>query len=308
MKQINLSGGLEEMGDKFKPEESYDSLRNQIKSNIKSLPQLCLASFVFGSDGAARRYLSAQKQMADEFGVRYKTVEIDSDASYDYFSEKLRELNNDKSINGIILNKPFPQKMPESMMFSLISQEKDIEGLSPLNMGKLCYTSKQIILPPDSFSQGDGFCFSPTALSVLYLLNRILLQNDSQLTGKRVVIIGFSSLIGKPLSLFLGDEISTVTIANIETYNKGDLPFYVSLADILISAAGKPHLIKGDWIKKGAVVIDVSTSVLNGNITGDADYDSIKDKVSYFVSSAIVGKFTTLFLYHNLAILSRKQL
>ena len=120
-----------------------------------------------------------------------------------------------------------------------------------------------------------------------------------------MVIVGFSALIGKPLALFLANEIATVTIVH-KNSRKEDLPFYVSNADVVISAAGYPGLIKGEWIKPGAVVIDVGTAVKNGKISGDVEFRAAEKRASFITPvPGGVGKLTTLCLFENLAFLAK---
>ncbi len=121
------------------------------------------------------------------------------------------------------------------------------------------------------------------------------------LYGKQVTIVGFSTLIGKPLALILGRKLASVAIAHIGTYESGKLPFYVKNSDIVVSAVGKPHIIKGQWIKKGAVVIDVGIGEFKGKVVGDVEFEKAKKKAAFITPvPGGVGKLTSLFLFKNL--------
>ena len=271
------------MGKIIEVNQIYDSLKKALKEEVKAFSRLRLASLCIGKDCACDTYLSAQKKLAQELGVECSAVELGAKASMEEVRKKIQELNKDETINGIIVNKPFPKRFKEDEIFSAIKEKKDVEGMNPSNLGGLFY-------------EGPLF-LSPTVLSVLEILKTLKLD----IYGKEIVIVGFSTLIGKPLSLLLGREFATVTITHIGTYEAGKLPLHVEGADILISAVGKPHLIKGSWIKKGAVVIDVGIGQMEGKVVGDVELDKAKDKASFITPvPGGVGRLTTLFLFKNL--------
>jgi len=152
------------------------------------------------------------------------------------------------------------------------------------------------------FFTGQPQFISPTVSSIICMLN----QCRVKFYGKKATVVGFSSLIGKPLALWLGNQFATVSITHIATYEAGDLEAYVKEADILISAAGVPDLIKGSWIKEGAIVIDAGTAQKCGKLTGDVEFNEAKKKASAITPvPGGVGKLTTLFLYHNLIIAAK---
>jgi len=262
-----------------------EGLKKQIKTDLESMGKLCLASLLIAKSSS--EYYQAQKKLAEELGVDFPA--IPPAVSLSDLKSKLEKLNNDPKVTGIILNKPFLQKWKEQEVFSLLSPDKDVEGMHPLNLGR--------------FFSGESKLISPTASSVIELLR----ETKVELKAKRVVIVGFSSLIGKPLTLFLANEIATVTIVHRAT-KKEDLPFYIAGADILISAAGVPGLIKAEWIKKGAVVIDVGTGQRDGKTVGDVEFDKAKEKAAAITPvPGGVGKLTTMFLFHNLVVAAKSQ-
>lgn len=264
--------------------DSYNKLEREVKKLIGGR-KLCLASVAVGENYSTGVYRFSQKKAALKLGVRYRSIDFPLNVSFRKFKEEVNKLNREKTITGIILNKPFPSAWKDVAVFSLLDEKKDIEGMHPVNIGK--------------FFMGEPRFISPTVLSVLELLSPCIGKNYS---GKKVTLVGFSSLIGKPLALFLADNFATVSVTHIATYQAGFLPAYVNGADILISAVGKPHIIKGEWIKEGAVVIDVGTGEKDSVLTGDVEFDVAKEKASFITPmTGGIGKLTVMFLYYNLA-------
>lgn len=262
-----------------------EGLEREIRVDLASLGKVCLASVLIGKDTS--RYYNSQKITAKKLGIGFPL--IPAPVSFSELKAKIEKLNHDHKVTGIIINKPFPAGWKEQDVFSLINPDKDVEGMHPFNLGK--------------FFMGENKCLSPTVCSVIKLLNEAI----KDLHGKRVTIVGFSALIGKPLTLFLANEIATVTIVHIGS-RKEDLRFYVEKADVLISAAGQPGLIKGDWIKPGAVVIDVGTAKKDGKISGDVEFELAKKKASFITPvPGGVGKLTTLCLFENLVFLAKSK-
>jgi methylenetetrahydrofolate dehydrogenase (NADP+)/methenyltetrahydrofolate cyclohydrolase len=261
----------------------YAKLKQELKKQIKALPQLTLASLSVGQSYSRDVYLWAQKKLAQELGVNYVTLALSAGISLKDTLNKLSELNKDNKITGIIANKPFPKGFNEETIFCAIDFKKDIEGMHPYNLGYLFIGEPKLV--------------SPTVLSILEFLEMAKIK----FYGKEVTIIGFSTLIGKPLALLLGRKFATVNITHIATYERKRLRFYVRNADILISAVGKPNFIKGNWIKNKATVIDVGIGERNGKIIGDIDFESVKSKAA-FITPVLggVGKLTSLFLFQNL--------
>ncbi|MCK4519644.1 MAG: bifunctional 5,10-methylenetetrahydrofolate dehydrogenase/5,10-methenyltetrahydrofolate cyclohydrolase [Candidatus Omnitrophica bacterium] len=286
----------------FDAHNKSEALIGRIKASLGPLPGLCLASVAIGID-TARDYRVSQEKTAGELNIEYRSIDLKSGISFQEFKSEIKKLNDDKSITGIILNKPFPERWVEEEAFSLVDEGKDVEGLHPINLGKLFRSNKNIFdelnLSPETI------LLSPTVRSILYILK---LSNNVNLRGKRVTIVGFSSLIGKPLALLLANAFATVSITHIGTYESEDLEYYVRSADILVSAVGIPGLIKGDWVKDKAVIIDAGTRQKDGKLTGDIEFDKAKEKAAFITPvPGGVGKFTSLFLYYNLVVLQLRN-
>jgi len=272
----------------FDSQKKYNFLLAEIKTKLGAMPKLCLASVAIGQDSSVKSYRSSQERIAKELGIEYRPLDLKSDISFAEFKPAIEKLNEDVGVTGIILNKPFPSGWNDADVFSLLNEEKDIEGMHPANLGR--------------FFLGQPRFVSPTVRSVQEMLD----ESGVIPRGKKVALVGFSSLIGRPLALWLGSKLATVSITHIATDEAGDLPSYIKSADIVISAVGKPGLIKGEWIKEGSVVIDVGTGHKDNKMSGDVEFDKAGKKAAFITPvPGGVGKLTTMFLYHNLVLACR---
>ncbi|MEG1870515.1 MAG: tetrahydrofolate dehydrogenase/cyclohydrolase catalytic domain-containing protein, partial [Peptostreptococcaceae bacterium] len=220
-----------------------------------------------------------QEKMAKLLGVDFDKILFPSTISEEELINEIVSLNRREDISGIILQLPLPKSMDEKKVISTISSSKDIDCLTYENIGKL-------YMGEDSFTP----C---TPNSVIQILKSL----DITLEGKRAVIVGRSNIVGKPLSTLMLKESCTVTVCHSKTKNLKDI---CKEADILISAIGKPKYINDEFVKNGAIVIDVGTSSVNGKITGDIDFDKVVDKASYITPvPGGVGALTTTLLIKN---------
>ncbi len=260
-----------------------DKLEAELITQRKSFPFLSLASFQVGQAPDAEIYIQNQKKLAEKIGIDFSLFRLSGQTSQGEAIEEIEKLNRDKSVDGIIVNKPFPEKWKPEEVFAAILPKKDIEGVSPYNLGRMFY---------------NDFAFlSPTVSAIFAIIGFLGID----LYGKNVTVVGFSTLIGKPLVLLLGQKFATVSLTHIATYQKQKLPFYIENADLLISAVGKPHFIKAKWIKKGSVLIDVGISKKDAKVVGDIELEPALKKASYISPvPGGVGRLTTLFLFKNL--------
>lgn len=271
------------MADILNAKVTYDTLKVWLKNKLGDLPQLTLASLTIGENYPSHVYRLSQEKLAKELGVKYLSVELPQGISINKAMDEIEALNKNEEITAIVANKPFPPDFTEELVFSAIDYKKDIEGMNPYNLGLLFV--------------GEPLFISPTVLSILEFIK----LTGVELRGKEVAIIGFSTLIGKPLALILGRRLATVNITHIATYERNRVSFYVKNADIVVSAVGKPHIIKGEWIKEGAVVIDVGIGNKDGKVLGDIEFESAQKKAAFITSvPGGVGKLTPLFLFKNL--------
>ncbi len=282
----------------------YNLLEKRIKEELKILPKLTMASVAIGSDPTASIYRASQKRKAQSLGIDYLSIDLENGISFADFSKTIERLNKDDSINAIIITKPFSAGWKEEEVFESLDEAKDVEGMHPFNLGKLFMGKEDI---DNLLTENEpSICISPTVRSIVRVLS---LCGEVKLAGKKVTIVGFSSLIGKPLVFLFANALATVSIANIETTKAGFLADYIKDADILVSAAGVPGLIKASWIKPGAIIIDVGTGKKDGKISGDVEFALAKEKAAYISPvPGGVGRLTPLFLYGNLIHIAKQRI
>lgn len=263
------------IAEKIKKEiADYIELR---KSENLQIPKI--ASILVGDDRGSIYYINSQERVAKSLGVEFEKILFDNSILEEELINEICKLNNRDDISGIILQLPLPKGMNEKKVISTISPDKDIDCLTYENAGKL-YMGEQCYLP----------CTPNSVVRIIKSLN-------IPLEGKRVVIIGRSNIVGKPLSALMLKENCTVTICHSKTK---DLQSVCKEADILISAIGKPKFINEEFVKDGAIVIDVGTSSFEGKITGDVDFDSVIEKASFVTPvPGGVGALTTTLLIKN---------
>jgi methylenetetrahydrofolate dehydrogenase (NADP+) / methenyltetrahydrofolate cyclohydrolase len=264
-------------------EKIKEAIRQEIlHSGLKPV----LASIIVGENAGAETYSKSQKKTADSLGIEYQLHKLPADTSEASLLEFIGKLNNDKAVNGIIIQMPLPQQIDYKKISQFISPEKDVEGMHPANMGKLVFgTSLSLsnILP----------C---TAAAVMELLK----ESGVDLYGREVVVVGHSEIVGKPLALLLLDKFATVSVCHIGTSKAGKLEQHVRGAEVLIVAVGKAGLIKGDWVKEGAVVIDVGINRVADKIVGDVEFEPAEKRAAYITPvPGGVGPLTVTLLMRN---------
>lgn len=261
-----------------------EKIKEDIKRQIKLLGiKPVLVSIQVGNNPVSEVYVKSQQKTAESLGVEYRLEKLEETISEDDLAEYLQKFNGDKSVNGIIIQIPLPQQIDYKKISRFILPEKDVEGMHPVNIGKLLF-GKTKITP----------C---TPAAVMELLK----DTGLALYGKEVVIVGHSEIVGKPLALLLLERFATVTICHIGTSQAGKLEEHVRKAEILIVAVGKAGLIKGDWIKDGAVVIDVGINKVDGKIVGDVEFEGA-NLHAFFLTPVPggVGPLTVTMLMRNL--------
>jgi methylenetetrahydrofolate dehydrogenase (NADP+)/methenyltetrahydrofolate cyclohydrolase len=250
---------------------------HQLKDSVKEIPRVF--SIVVGNDPASLSYAASQQKTAQSLGIHYELQNFDADASQEDVLKLIDELNSYDHVHGIIVNKPLPAHMNFKTIINAVAQPKDIEGMNLTNFGLLL--------------MGEDGIFPCTPAAALELLK----SSGVSLKGKRAVVIGRSEIVGKPVALLLLREDMTVTVCHSKTV---DLPFVVHEADVVIAALGKPGFVKGEWIKNGAVVIDVGINQVDGKLVGDVDFASAQPKASYITPvPGGVGPVTAVMLMNN---------
>ena len=251
-----------------------------LKSSTGGKPRLI--SLTVGHNEEARIYMNMQRKTAEKVGIEYESRELDAGVSEDELLAEIAKMNADRNVTAVIVEKPLPVGINYDRVIDALAHEKDAEGLHPYNLGKI-FRREADIVP----------C-TPGAVM------KILAEHQIDLYGKEVVILGRSAIVGKPLSLMMLNESATTTVCHTGTEKKGDLAGHVSRADILVVAVGKPEIVGADWVKKGAVVIDVGINKVQGGIVGDVKFDEVEKKASLITPvPGGVGPITVSILMRN---------
>jgi len=261
-----------------------EKIKQEIKLEIESLKQKpVLASIQVGENAGAAAYVKSQQKSAENLGIVYQLHKLSENTSEDSLIDFIKKLNSDNSVNGIIIQMPLPASIDYKKISQFILPEKDAEGMHPANIGKIVFAQAKI-LP----------C---TAAAVMELLK----ETGVDLYGKEVVMVGHSEIVGKPLTLLLLDKFATVTVCHIGTSKAGKLEEHVRIAEVLIVAVGKAGLIKGEWIKEGAIVIDVGINRVGDKIVGDVEFEAAEKRASWITPvPGGVGPLTVTMLMRNL--------
>lgn len=266
-------------------------INQEIKLQVGSLKSApVLASIVVGDDSGALAYARSQDKAAQNLGIVYKLFQFDNNISEAKLIDFILQLNQDSAVNGIIVQMPLPSKINYQRICEFIAPKKDVEGMHPVNIGKVVFGQSRII--------------ACTANAVMEILNFTGLN----LYGQEVVIVGSSEIIGKPLAMLLLEKFATVTVCHIGTSEAGKLEDHVRRAQVLIVAVGKAGLIKGEWIKEGAIVIDVGINQVEGKIVGDVEFEAARKRASFITPvPGGVGPLTVSILMRNLITAAKLQ-
>lgn len=260
-----------------------DDLKNeveQLKTAFRSVPSI--VSIIVGNNPSASIYINAQRKMAENIGIRYELKNFPETISQSELSYVIEKLNTDQLATGIIVQTPLPKQINHQALVDAINPLKDIEGVGVMNMGKLVF-SKTGMVP----------CTAAASLALIK-------SSGVKLRGKEAVIVGRSEIVGKPLSFLLLNESATVTICHTGTSEAGKLVDHIKRADIVVGAVGKPNFIQGNWIKDGAVVIDVGINEVEGKIVGDIDFEAAKEHAGFITPvPGGVGPVTVVSLMKN---------
>ncbi len=250
--------------------EIYAELRTRIADLKAKGTTPGLAVVLVGDDPASQVYVRKKGEMCEELGMKSVTVRMPADTTQEQLMSKVDELNNDPTIHGFLVQLPLPEHLDEEAVINAIDPKKDVDCFHPSNVGRV------LIGNPD---------FLPATPAGV---QQMLVRSGVETSGKHVVVIGRSNIVGKPMAAImvqkgLGAD-STVTIVHSRTKN---LPEITRQADILIVAIGKPRFVTADMVKEGAVVIDVGTNRIEdpthpkgSRLVGDVDFDNVKDKTS----------------------------
>jgi len=263
-------------------------LSNELKTNMKDevislkksgiIPHLTV--ILLGDNPASRSYVKGKEKACAETGISSNLIELKEDITEEKLLKEIEKLNHDTSVHGILVQLPLPDHIEEQKIIEIISPQKDVDGFHPINIGRMM-TGQDTFLP----------C---TPHGIITMLK----SKNISIEGKHAVVLGRSNIVGKPVGQLLLNENATVTYCHSRTNN---LKQYTKNADILIVALGKTHFVTKDHIKEGATVIDVGINRLDdGSLTGDVDFDDVKEKASYITPVPRgVGPMTITMLLSN---------
>ena len=235
-------------------QELQDKLAQQI-ALLPSIPHL--AVILVGNDEASIIYDRNKKKAAEKIGMKCTIHHLPEDTTQQDLLQLIDDLNADLSVNGIIVQMPLPKHLNSNVVIEHIAHTKDVDGFGVYNLGLL-------------HSNNPSAMVAATPQAVLYMLQHTL----GDITGKHAVIIGRSNIVGRPLASLLLNNHCTVTVTHSKSNNLAQI---VSTADIVVAACGVAKLVKKDWVKSGATVIDVGINRIEGKLCGDVDFDSVKD-------------------------------
>jgi methylenetetrahydrofolate dehydrogenase (NADP+) / methenyltetrahydrofolate cyclohydrolase len=268
-------------------------IRTEITEKIKELEQKFgirpgLAAVLIGDNPASATYVRMKRKACDEVGIQSFAFELPKEVSQHEVETLIHELNERSDVHGILVQLPLPDHLDEARILSLVSLDKDVDGFHPINIGRLAMKGREPLF------------VSATPAGVMRLLDEV----GVQLSGANAVVLGRSNIVGMPVSLLLVKRDATVTICHSRTR---DLPNVIRHADVLIAAVGRARMVKADWLKSGAIVIDVGTNRVDdpanpgkGRLVGDVDFEAAKE-----VAGAItpvpggVGPMTITMLLEN---------
>ena len=232
---------------------------DELKRNGKRIPKLVV--ILVGDNQASHTYVRNKEIGCAYVGIESEIIRLSDTVTQDELETQIRQLNQDESVDGILVQLPLPKHIDYEYILELIDPSKDVDGFHPENVAKL-------------FLGGDGLV-PCTPKGMMVLLDEI----NCDLSGKEVVIVGRSNIVGKPVALLCLQKNATVTIAHSKT---ADLKAVCQRADVLIAAVGKAKMFNSDYVKEGAVVLDVGINRdKNNKLCGDVDFEDVKDKVSY---------------------------
>ena len=223
-----------------------------LKAKYNKVPGLTV--ILIGDLTPSQIYVRNKEKSANEVGLKSEVIKYPDSVEEKTVLEKIKELNKDETVSGILVQLPLPKHIDKQKVIETILPSKDVDGFHPMNVGNL--------------SSGYESSVPCTPLGCYLLIKKV----EPNLNGKKAVIVGRSNLNGKPMTQLLLKENCTVTITHSKTR---DLKTECNKADIIIAAVGKPKLIKGDWVKKNAIVIDVGINKTNNGIVGDVDFNEV---------------------------------
>lgn len=243
-------------------------LNEQIRADVASRSRAAgrrpfLLSVQIGMQSASDLFARSQQRAAEALGIGYRREQLPVEMTQEELLRRIAAWNADETITGITIQFPLPPQLDPQQISAALDPRKDVEGIHPQHLGQSVFGWSRI-----------GTC---TSLAVMALID----STGVNLYGKEAVIVGHSELIGKPVSLLLLDRFCTTTICHVATDQRGRLAEHVGRAEVLVVAVGRAGLIKGSWIRRDAIVIDVGINLVNGKVVGDVEFEPAAQAASY---------------------------
>ncbi|MBR1867684.1 MAG: bifunctional methylenetetrahydrofolate dehydrogenase/methenyltetrahydrofolate cyclohydrolase FolD [Clostridia bacterium] len=250
----------------------------ELKENFGKTPKLSVV--IVGNDPASEIYVRNKSKACEEVGIISETIKLDENTTQEELDSVICGLSSDKSVDGILIQLPLPRHIDAKRALSIIPTEKDVDGFSSDNIGKLTQFDDDALL-------------ACTPHGIIELLKRY----GVDFCGKHAVVVGRSNIVGKPVALLLLKENCTVTICHSKTQNLSEI---TKQADILVCAVGQKHLIKEDMVKEGVIAVDAGINRVDGKIYGDMDFDGVSKKAALITPvPGGVGPMTITMLLYN---------
>ncbi len=281
-----------------------EEIKSEIAEEVREMVSLGkrqphLAAVLVGHDGGSETYVGHKVKACERVGFKSSLIRYEDDVTEEELLHRVNELNDDPGVDGFIVQLPLPAHISENKVIETIRPEKDVDGFHPINLGRMVIGLPSYI--------------SATPMGILELIRRYGIETS----GKHCVVVGRSNIVGKPISILLGQKTDpgncTVTLCHSRTT---DLPSITRLGDILIAATGKPESITADMVREGAVVIDVGTTRVKSDKTksgfklkGDVKFDEVAPKTSYITPvPGGVGPMTIVSLLRNTLMAARNEI
>lgn len=269
--------------------ELFSKLQPRVDALKKKGINPKLVFFLVGENPASVAYVGMKSKACEKIGIASEILRYSEKTSQDEILRKMEELNADASIHGMMIQIPLPKQMSVPMMTRAIDPKKDADGFHAYNFGKMTLSTEFEHLPP------------ATALGII----RLLEAYDVDVDGMNITVLGRSNLVGKPVAIMLMNRGATVTVCHSKTK---DTAAHCRNADMIVAATGAAKLVKADWVKKGAIVIDAGFAKIDGKVTGDVDFDEVAPKCSWITPvPGGVGPMTIYAIVENTVKAAERQ-
>ena len=251
----------------------------RVLAPMTARPTLAILSF---NTPASSLYRKAQQEQAVSLGIATQELIRSTDVTQSAVEADIQRWNGNPAVHGIFVHQPLPSQLDPQRVSAIIDPRKDVEGIHPQNSARRFFAKARI-----------GSC---TALAVM----RLIEETGVALEGKDAVVVGHSEIVGRPVSMLLLDRLATTTVCHVGTDKAGRLEAHVRRAEVLVVAVGRPHVIKGEWIKPGAIVVDVGINVVGGKVVGDVEFEAARAKAGFITPvPGGVGPVTVMMVMKN---------